>query len=313
MEIVRRRLAEKRIRPRTVEAYLHWIRRYIVFHDRRHPSDLSEEHVRLFLSDLATTARVAAATQNQALAALTFLYEFVIERPLTRIEGITPARRPHRVPVVLSQNEMRALLRELREPTRLCAMVMYGSGLRLMECVSLRIKDVDLDRCELTVRGGKGDKDRRVPLAESCVPPLRRILAERHERLRADRRADIRATGLEESFLRKHPNADREPPWAYVFPARRTFTDSKGIRRRHHIHQTVLQRAVQAAAKNAGLTKRVSCHTFRHSFATHLLESGVDVRMVQSFLGHRDLKTTMRYLHISSRGRAGVRSPADAL
>jgi site-specific recombinase XerD len=208
---------------------------------------------------------------------------------------------------------MRFLLRELREPARLCTMIMYGSGLRLTECVSLRIKDIDLDRREITVHGGKGDKDRRVPLAESCVASLRQRIAERLERLRGDRRAGIRPTGIPESFLRKHPTADQDPRWAYVFPARRTFTDSSGTRRRHHLHQTVLQRAVQAAARSAGLTKRVSCHTFRHSFATHLLESGVDVRTVQSLLGHRDLKTTMRYLHVSSRGRAGVRSPADAL
>ena len=313
MEIVRRRLREKRYRARTVQAYVYWIRRYIIFHERKHPAELREEHVRAFLSDLATSARVAASTQNQALAALTFLYDTVLERPLTRIEGITAARRPKRVPDVLSYEEIRKLLRQLDEPARLCAMIMYGSGLRLTECVTLRVKDVDIERREITVHGGKGDKDRRVPLAESCVSPLKRAIQDVSDRHRHDRRADVRTTGMEESFLRKHPNADRELSWTYVFGAARTIVDDQGTRRRHHMHQTVLQRAVKRATDAAGLTKRVSCHTFRHSFATHLLESGVDVRTVQTLLGHRDLKTTMQYLHISSRGRAGIRSPADNL
>jgi integron integrase len=278
-----------------------------------HPIDLREEHVRAFLSNLATSARVSASTQNQALAALTFLYNTVLERPLTRVEGITPARRPKRVREVLCQNEMRRLLRELRDPPRLCAMIMYGSGLRLSECVALRVKDVDIERREITVRGGKGDKDRRLPLAESCVNALTRALDAAADRHRRDRGGDVRTTGMEDSFLRKQPNADLERSWAYVFGAARTFIDANGQRRRHHLHQTVLQRAVKSATETAGLTKRISCHTFRHSFATHLLESGVDVRTVQSLLGPRDLRTTMQYLHISSRGRAGIRSPADNL
>jgi site-specific recombinase XerD len=240
MEVVRRRLAERRYRARTTQAYVYWIRRYIVFHDRRHPIDLGEEHIRSFLSGLATTARVAASTQNQALAALTFLYDAVLERPLTRVEGITPARRPKRVPDVLSPSEMRKLLRELHDPARLCALLMYGSGLRLSECVSLRIKDVDLERREITVRGGKGDKDRRVPLAESCVNDLAGAIEAAAEGHRRDRRNDIRTTGMEDSFLRKRPNADLERSWAYVFGAARTLTDNHGQRRRHHLHQTVL-------------------------------------------------------------------------
>ncbi len=313
MEIVRRKLRERRYSRRTEEAYVHWIRRYIVFNARRHPRDLSEPEVKRFLSSLAIEERVAASTQNQALAALTFLYDRVLERPLTRIEGIAPARRSRHVPVVLSPGEVRAILANLGQPARLCAALMYGSGLRLRECLTLRVKDVDLERREIVVRDGKGGKDRRTPLADRCVASLRRILEEERVRARNDRRSGIRTTELAPSLTRKYIDVETEYRWRYVFAARRTFTDSSGVRRRHHFHESAVQRAFKNAVLAARITKRATCHSLRHSFATHLLESGSDIRTVQELLGHTDLRTTMIYTHVLNRGGLGVRSPADAL
>jgi len=313
MEVVRRKLRERRYSRRTEEAYAHWIRRYIVHHGRRHPRELAEAEVRDFLSHLAIEGHVSASTQNQALAALTFLYDAVLDRPLTRIEGIAPARRAVRVPTVLSQREVRAILDRLDDPVRLCAALMYGGGLRLLECARLRVKDVDLDRREITIRGGKGGKDRRVPLAETCLPSLRRHLRERGTQFRQDQRQRIRTTEISPALARKYPNAESEWPWQFVFAANRTFVDPAGQRRRHHLHETKIQRAFRAAVKGARITKRVSCHTLRHSFATHLLEAGSDIRTVQELLGHSDLRTTMIYTHVLNRGGLGVRSPADLL
>jgi integron integrase len=214
---------------------------------------------------------------------------------------------------VLSERELRALLANLRPGPRLCAELMYGSGLRVSECVAIRVKDVDLDRLEIVVRGGKGDKDRRTPLAERSVEPLRRHLAGERRRYESDRRRDIRTTGVGDALRRKYPNADREWGWRYVFASVRTVVDASGVRRRHHIDESVLQRAIPQAARAAALSKRVTCHALRHSFATHLLEAGADVRTVQQLLGHKDLETTTRYLHPNNRGGLGVRSPADRL
>jgi integron integrase len=313
MEMVRRRLRARRYSRRTEQAYVHWIRRYIVFHGRRHPGDLGEPEVESFLSELAVAGHVAASTQNQALAALTFLYTSVLDRPLARIEGITPARSHVRVPTVLSQAEVRSILGRLDEPAHLCASLMYGGGLRLMECMRLRIKDVDLDRCEIVVRSGKGGKDRRVPLAESCLPSLRKHLRARQSAFRRDERHKIHTTELPDALARKYPNAEREWSWQYVFAATRVFVDATGVRRRHHLHETVVQRSFRRAVKAARLAKRATCHSLRHSFATHLLESGSDIRTVQELLGHSELRTTMIYTHALNRGGLGVRSPADRL
>ena len=313
IEIVRRRIRERRFSRRTEEAYIHWIRRYIVHHGRRHPRDLAEPEVRAFLSSLAVEAKVAASTQNQALAALTFLYDHVLERPLTRIEGITPARRQPRIPTVLNDGELRRILAALEPLYRLCAMLMYGGGLRLMECLRLRVKDIDCDRREIAVHGGKGDKDRRVPLPEVCAESMQRHIRDQQKRFDHDRRLGIRTTGIADALLRKYPSADREWPWRYVFAARRTYVDAAGIRRRHHLHETVLQRAFRDAVATAGIAKRATCHSLRHSFATHLLEQGADIRTVQELLGHSDVRTTMRYTHVLNRGRLGVRSPMDRL
>jgi integron integrase len=313
MEVVRTRLRERRYSPRTEQAYVFWIRRFVQFHGRRHPRELGEHDVRSFLSHLAIRDHVAASTQNQALAALTFLYDAVLRRPLARVDGIAPAHRARRVPVVLSQRELRALLGRLRDPAHLCATLMYGSGLRVSECVSLRIKDVDLDRGEIIVRAGKGAKDRRTPLADRCAATLRRWLADRERLHRADQRDRVLVTGLGEALERKYPGAAGEWRWSYVFPASRTFVEPAGVRRRHHLHETVVQRAIKEAAVAAGLSKGVSSHSLRHSFATHLLEAGADIRTVQELLGHTDVRTTMIYTHVLNRGGLGVRSPVDRL
>ena len=313
METVRRRLRERRYSARTEAAYIHWIRRFIVANGRRHPSELGEADVARFLSGLALEEQVAASTQNQALCALVFLYASVLGRPLERIEGVTPARRPRRLPVVLSQREVRGILAELGAPFRLCVSLMYGSGLRVTECLRLRVKDVDLDRHELAVRDGKGGKDRRVPLAETCARPLAEQIAHEEHRFHRDSRNGVGTTGLGEALLRKYPQADRDWRWQYVFAAARTFRTADGRRWRHHLHETVVQRAFRAAVVAARISKRATCHSLRHSFATHLLESGADIRTVQELLGHTDVRTTMIYTHVLNRGGLGVRSPADAL
>ena len=313
MEVVRRRLRERRYSRRTEEAYVHWIRRYVVFHGRRHPRDLGLDAVRAFLSHLAVSEQVAASTQNQALAALLFLYAHVLGTALPRIEGITPARRPRYVPVVLSQGEVRGLLGKLPEPARLCASLMYGSGLRVVECVSLRVKDVDLDRREIVVRGGKGQKDRRTPLADMCVPALEQRLREGFAAFRQDQRAHVRVTGVGPALARKYRDAETSWSWWYIFPAARTHVDAERVLRRHHLHESVVQRAVKQAVRELGLTKRVTSHSLHHSFATHLLEAGADIRTVQSLLGHSDVRTTMIYTHVLNKGGLGVTSPGDRL
>jgi integron integrase len=312
LEVVRLRLREMRYSPRTQRAYVDWIKRYVVFHGRRHPADLGPEDVREFLSDLAVKQRVAASTQNQALAALVFLYDRAIKRPLPRVDGIAPARTQRREPVVLTQAEVRRLLRQMHDPARLCALIMYGSGLRLTECLTLRVKDIDFEMHEIVVRGGKGDKDRRVPLADSCVELLRRQLKAACAVHATDRRNGVDGSGLEPALLRKYPSAATDLRWQRVFPAARTYVDrATGATFRHHLHHTVVQRAVAIAVRRARIQKRATCHSLRHTFATHLILSGVDIRTVQDVLGHRDIRTTQIYLHVVKRGGLGVRSPAD--
>jgi integron integrase len=313
MEMVRRAMRERRYSARTEEAYIAWIRRYILFSGRRHPVDLDVTDVQAFLSDLAVRQRVSASTQNQALAAISFLYSGVLPRPLPLVSGVVPASVPRRLPVVLSAGEVRAIIDRLRDPARLAVSLLYGSGLRILECVSLRVKDIDIERREITVRGGKGNKDRRAPLADSAVDDVRRVLRTSYKTWCADRRRGVRSTGIDGALARKLPNADREWPWFYLFPATRTFVDRSGVARRHHLHETQVQRAVRQATAEARIAKRVTCHAFRHSFATHLLESGADIRTIQELLGHSDVRTTMVYTHVLNRGGLGVRSPAGRL
>ena len=313
LEVVRRRMRERRYSQRTETAYVHWIRRYIIANGRRHPADLAEPDVARFLSTLALSDEVAPSTQNQALSALVFLYRHVLHRPLAAVEGVVPARRPRHVPVVLSRGELRTILRHLRTPHDLCVGLMYGSGLRVTECLRLRVKDIDFDRREIVVRNGKGGKDRRTPLAQRCAGPLHSWIEAERARFARDRRAGVTTTGLSDALRRKLPGAELDWRWQYVFAARRTGVDAAGCRFRHHLDATAIQRAFGHAVRTSGIAKRATCHTLRHSFATHLLESGADIRTVQELLGHTDVSTTMIYTHVLNRGGLGVRSPADDL
>jgi len=313
MAKVRTLLRERRYSPRTEEAYTHWIVRFIRYHDRRHPKDMGVPEVRRFLSALTLDEGVAASTQNVALAALRFLYERVLQIPLPLIDSVAPSGRPRRLPVVLAEDEIREILKRLKDPARLCASLMYGSGLRILECVSLRVKDIDTIRHEIVVRGGKGNKDRRVPLAAVCVAPFEAQLRRITPTFRQDCRFQVQTTEITPALRKKYPKVDSDWGWYYVFPAARTFFDAARVRRRHHLHETVVQRAFRMAVVWAGIAKHATCHTLRHSFATHLLESGADIRTVQELLGHTDLRTTMIYTHVLKRGGLGVRSPADRL
>jgi integron integrase len=290
------------------------VRRFVVFHERRDPATMGEAEIASFLTHLATKQNVAASTQNQALHAILFLYRHVLGRSMGFVPEIAPARRPERLPVVLSRSEVKVVLAVMRGVRRLCATLLYGSGLRISECLSLRVKGIDFDRREILVRSGKGDKDRRVPLPTTAVPALRVHLERVEEQFRRDLGRGILGAALPRALSRKFPGAEREWKWQYVFPATRPYRDAAtGLRRRHHLHETVIQRAITAAARATRMTKRVTCHALRHSFATHLLESGADIRTIQELLGHSDVRTTMVYTHVSNRGGMGVLSPADRL
>lgn len=313
-DAVRRAIHLRRLSPRTEEAYLHWIRRFVAFHGGRRPAEMGGEHVAAFLSSLATDARVAASTQNQALAALLFLYRDVYGAELPWLDSVVRAKRPARLPAVLSRDEVRAVLGRMEGTPRLMATLLYGSGLRLLECCRLRVKDVDFDRSEITVRDGKGAKDRRTMLPGAVRADLRAHLDAWALRHAADVAAGAGWVELPDALGRKIPNAGRERPWQWVFPATRTYVHpATGQVRRHHVHESVLQQAVRRAALAAAIPKRVTCHTFRHSFATHLIEDGHDIRTVQELLGHSDVATTMIYTHVLDRGPSGVLSPADRL
>ncbi len=275
---------------------------------------MGEAEITRFLSALATERNVSVSTQNQALSVLLFLYRAVLSRDVPWLDELVRARRPIRVPVVLSREEVAAVIRELDGTPRLMATLLYGAGLRLLECAKLRVKDVDFGRSQLVVRGGKGDRDRVTVLPASVKPSLARHL----ERVGRMHEADLRASAgwveLPLALARKYPHAGREWGWQWAFPATRTYWHRETAqRRRHHLHESVLQHAVRDAARRVAIAKRVTCHTFRHSFATHLLEDGYDIRTVQTLLGHHDVRTTMVYTHVLNRGPAGVRSPADVV
>ncbi len=314
LEQVRRALRVKHYSRRTQVSYCGWVLRFVLFNDRRHPSSMGEQEISVFLNHLATEGRVSAATQNQALHALLFLYRHVLGRDMGLIPGIAAAKRGRRLPVVLSVGEVRSILARMRGVPRLCASLMYGSGLRLSECTQLRVKDIDFDRGEITVRAGKGDKDRRVPLPKLASPALRVQLERMQKQFERDLRSGVMGAALPGALDRKLQNADREWSWQYVFPATRTYLErGTGKRRRHHIHESAIQRAVGEAVRASGIAKRATCHSLRHSFATHLLENGSDIRTSQELLGHSSLQTTMIYTHVLNRGGLGVQSPADRL
>ena len=312
-----RLVAELRTRhysPRTEEAYVFWFRRLVLFHGERHPRELGPAEIAAFLSHLAVRERCAPATQNQALAAILFLYRRVLAIELPWLDELVRAPAREHLPVVLDRGEVATVLAQLDGVAHLVASLLYGAGLRLLEALHLRVKDVDFVRSSITVRAGKGDKDRQTVLPG----PLReRLLAHRTaiERQHADDLA--RGVGwveLPHALATKLPAAGREWPWQWFFPATRTYVDpATGHRRRHHFHESAVQRAVHLAVLRARIPKRASCHTFRHSFATHLLEDGYDLRTIQKLLGHADVRTTMIYTHVLNRGPHGVRSPLEAL
>jgi len=312
--VLRERLALRHASPRTVEAYESWVRRFIRHHKGRHPRTLGEAEVTAFLTHLAVERRVAASTQNQALAAILYLYQEVLDTPVGWLDAIVRAKRPQRQPVVMSRDEARRVIEAMEGVPQLVAQVLYGSGLRLLEACSLRLKDIDLERRELLVRHGKGGKDRLTMLPDLLVPQLDAQMKRVRAMHRRDRAAGRGAVALPNAFAAKSPTAPWDVRWQYLFPATRHYRDPATKHWvRHHLHETVVQRAVADAARRAGIAKRVTCHTFRHSFATHLLEAGYDIRTVQELLGHADVSTTMIYTHVLNRGGRGVRSPLDAL
>jgi integron integrase len=307
-------LHTKRYSPRTIQSYTQWVMRYVRFHGLRHPSTLDASHVKRFLTYLAEDRRVSASTQNQAMAALLFLYRELLETPMGVPQGVAPAKRSAHVPTVLSRDEVAAVLSHLGGASWLMASLLYGSGLRVSEVVSLRVKDVSFERGELTVRAGKGGRDRRTTLPRQLLPHLKRQVSAVQLLLARDRAAGYAGVVLPDAYGRKAPSAAYALGWQWLFPARRGYVEpTTRALRRHHSDPSLLQRAVQAAGRAAQLRVRVTCHTFRHSFATHLLESGYDIRTVQELLGHRDVSTTMIYTHVLNAGGLGVRSPLDTL
>jgi integron integrase len=311
LDRMRQDMRTKHYSLRTEKTYIHWVRRYILFHKKRHPQDMGNREVQSFLSYLAVACKVSASTQNQALNALVYLYRHVLGHELGVIDAVR-ARRPQRLPVVLTREEVHKVLSLLSGVNRLIIGLLYGSGLRLMECLRMRVKDADFAAGQILVRDGKGFKDRVTILPAAVVPELRehlvRVKALHEEFLR-------RGCGeveLPYAMVRKYPNAAKEWAWQYVFPARNISTDPiSKARRRHHVHETVVQRAMKRALNLAGITKPAGCHTMRHCFATHLLESGTNIRTVQELLGHKDLNTTMIYTHVLRKPRIDVRSPLD--
>lgn len=310
LDDVHRALRVRHYSIRTEEAYVLWIKRYIRYHGLRHPEQMGEREVAAFLTHLAVDEGVAAGTQNQALNALVFLYKFVLQKPLGEIVDAVRAKRPERLPVVLTQDEVRAVFRHLRGIPWLVACLLYGSGLRLMEGMRLRVKDLEFSRCAIIVRDGKGAKDRVVTLPDEVAEPLQRHLGWSRTLHEKDLAAGLGSVHLPFALARKYPNAGREWGWQYVFPSNRTSIDPhSGVERRHHIDESVVQKAVKKAVRAAGIHKPATCHTLRHSFATHLLERGMDIRTVQEQLGHKDVRTTQIYTHILERGGLAVKSP----
>jgi integron integrase len=314
LDQVREAIQRRHYSLRTEKAYVQWIKRFIIFHKKRHPVDMGEVEIGEFLSHLASEAHVSASTQNQALNALLFLYREVLEKPIGYINGVVRAKRPGRLPVVLTRQEVRALFGRLEGTEWLMAMLLYGAGLRLMECLRLRVKDIDFFSNQITVRAGKGDKDRVTVLPAAALEPLRKHLEGVKMQYQRDRERGLGGASLPNALEKKYPNAAKEWGWQFVFPASKFSVDPRsGKTRRHHLHESVLQKAVKEACRQAGLSKHAGCHTFRHSFATHLLEDGYDIRTVQELLGHADVRTTMIYTHVLNRGGRGVFSPADRL
>jgi integron integrase len=314
LDQVRGRVRTLHYSPRTEDAYVGWIKQYILFHGKRHPRELGVGEVERLLTSLATQRRVSASTQNQALCALLFLYKQVLGVDIGWVDGVTRAKVPERVPVVLTRQEVSLVLEQMQGRDWLMASLMYGTGLRLMECVQLRVQDIDFGYRQITVHNGKGAKDRFVPLPEALVPGLQEQIRASERLLASDRSAGFGEISMPESLVRKYPRAPFELKWWYVFPASdRSVDPITGRVKRHHIDPSVVQKAMRSAVRRAGISKRATPHTLRHCFATHLLEAGYDIRTVQELMGHRDVTTTQIYTHVLQRGGSAVRSPMDAL
>ena len=314
LDQVRDRIRTKHYSIRTEETYIGWIKRFILFHDKRHPAEMAEKEITAFLTHLAVNRKVAASTQNQALSAIVFLYREIIQKELGEFEDLIWAKRPSRLPVVFTQDEVKKVLTLLEGNSWLMGQLLYGAGLRIMECMRLRVKDVDFDYKQVTVRDGKGNVDRVTMLPVVIIDSLKRHLEKVYTIHKRDLKTGFGAVYLPYALERKYKNANRSWIWQYVFPAsKRSIDPRSGMERRHHISETVIQRALKQAIRDAGIPKAGSAHTMRHSFATHLLESGYDIRTVQELLGHKDVSTTMIYTHVLNRGGKGVKSPADML
>ena len=312
LDQVREIIRVKHYSPKTENAYVGWIRRYILFHGKRHPSEMGADQVAGFLSHLALEAHVAASTQNQAFNALLFLYQQVLGIDLGEIAGAVRAKKPKRLPVVLTPEEVQSVLALLDGEVWLVCSLLYGAGLRLFEALQLRVKDIDFSRSELLLRDGKGQKDRVTMLPTKVQPALRQHLEMVRRQHDWDLACGLGRVPLPGALARKYPHADREWGWQWVFPAATHYTDRQtGVRHRFHLHETVVQKAVREAARKADIRKHATPHVFRHSFATHLLQDNYDIRTVQELLGHKDVSTTMIYTHVLNRGGRGVRSPLD--
>lgn len=312
LDRVRNVLRTKNYAYRTEQAYVGWIKRFILFHNKKHPRSLGEAEIESYLSYLALEREVTPSTQNQAMAALLFLYRDVLHIPLDQEILPASAKRTKRLPVVLSKPEVYRIIGQLHGVHKLVAQLLYGSGLRITECLQMRVKDLDFHRRELTIRMGKGGKDRVTVLPETLIPALKRQLHRSRLLHQLDLAEGFGKVSLPRALAHKYPGADREWIWQYVFPAsQRSFDPRSGENRRHHLDPSSLRRAVKAATKKAGVEKHVTPHVFRHSFATHLLENGYDIRTVQELLGHSDVKTTMIYTHVLNKGGRGVKSPLD--
>ncbi|MGH9642228.1 MAG: integron integrase [Terriglobales bacterium] len=311
-DVTREVMRTRHLAYRTEQAYLQWIRRYIAFHNRRHPRELGAAELEQFLTHLAVDRKVSASTQSQALQALLFLYRAVLGIELPWLENVTRAQRPRRLPVVLSRAEIRAILARLEGTPWLIANLLYGSGLRVLEALRLRVKDLVLNRHELIVREGKGGKDRVTVVPDTLDTALRKHIIHLRNWFEAERARGAPGVSMPRALSGKYPHAATSWGWQYVFPSRDLCRDPcRGGLIRHHLHEQIVQRAVKSAVQRAGITQPASCHTFRHCFATHLLEDGYDIRTVQELLGHSDLKTTMIYTHVMQKGAKGVRSPLD--
>ena len=314
LDCVRDAIRTRHYSRRTEEAYVHWIRRYIVFHKKVHPSTIGASEISAFLTWLAVDQHVSASTQNQALSALLFLYKDVLAIEIGAVPPVVRARTPERLPVVLSREEIGAILKQVTGTMRLIVMLLYGTGVRIEECVDLRVKDLDFDRHQIVVRQGKGRKDRVTMLPSAAREALRGHLADVRRIHEADLARGFGRVVLPFALDRKFPNAATEWRWQFVFPAGRICRAPRfGPASRYHLHESVVQKAMARATRRAGITKRVSPHVMRHSFATHLLADGYDIRTVQELLGHRDVRTTMIYLHVMNRGALAVKSPMDRL